>query len=134
MQLTLIDKTQHYITKCFTRILDLIDCVCEKCVDFPKRKQTINYFLYQIEKNEKNGYEDDPVWWVTTHQPWIIFLSLQRQKKEVVKHNSIEFILLLGKSGLLSFSRRWKNSWENTWKWKDVICSRQVDRMIRSSS
>ena len=61
MQLTLIDKTQHYITKCFTRILDLIDCVCEKCVDFPKRKQTINYFLYQIEKNEKNGYEDDPV-------------------------------------------------------------------------
>ena len=32
MQLTLIDKTQHYITKCFTRILDLIDLVCEKCV------------------------------------------------------------------------------------------------------
>ena len=34
MQLTLIDKTQHYITKCFTRILDLIDLVCEKFKDF----------------------------------------------------------------------------------------------------
>ena len=32
--------------------------------------------------------------------------SPKLQKKEVVKHNSIEFILLLGKSGLLSFRVR----------------------------
>lgn len=35
--------------------------------------------------------------------------SPKLQKKEVVKHNSIEFILLLGKSGLLSFIGK-KNS------------------------
>ena len=83
MQLTLIDKTQHYITKCFTRILDLIDCVCEKCVDFPKRKQTINYFLYQIEKNEKNGYEDDPVYdeWQLINLESSFSLSKGRKKK-----------------------------------------------------
>ena len=88
MQLTLIDKTQHYITKCFTRILDLIDLVCEKFKDFwtfQKGNKQLIIFLPNGEKwwKNENGYEDDPVWWVTTHQPWIIFLSpLQSCRKK----------------------------------------------------